>query len=322
MGQGQVVGCTSCSQTGEDGLGWDISHWEECVSVAVSGDKDAPLCSEVTTCVDAFDTLSSSGADDYAGGHAIPPPLEVPARLCSAVEPGAPLGPPKAILGSSAASSAVADLAAGGAAVQKCLKQNRSVQQLLQAFIKAVGSGVGVSLALEGVGVLVVEARLKLHPSPVLELRFNCVERLLPLSHVEDVRIERASHSASGGAWLVRLCLFDDQAFDFVFDGTQDGQREAYYMGGCLRLLVEDAKLQGVEAELQAEGRRGILARNSARVIRASSGLAAPLCSKPLTGPGVRHCHPVGRADLQRLNRDRASSTPESLVTSALPQMS
>lgn len=303
MGQAQVIACTSCSQNGDEGPGWDVAHWEECVSVAVGGDKDEAICTGMTTALSDYDGLNSPGIDP---GNSVPPPLEVPPRFFSTVEPGAPLGAPKAGSPSVVTVLSPADLAAGGAAAQTGLKHNRSVQQLLQAFIKAVGDGVGVSLALEGVGVLVVEARLNLRPLPMLQLRFNCVERVVPLGRVQDVRVERASPEGSGGAWLVRLCLDDDQAFDFVFDGTLEGEREAHYMGGCLRLLVEDAKARPVEAE----STRGILSRNSARVVRASSGLAACVALKPLTRPGTRLGVGGERAD-RGVGRPQATRSSE-----------
>jgi len=267
--------------------------------VAVGGDQDSPICSGIaSTCAD-YDNLGGPGFD--APGS-VPPPLEVPARLMSAVEPGAPLGPPRA--GSPITVVESADAAAGGAAALQGLRENRSVQQLLQAFTKAVGDGVGVSLALEGIGVLVVEARLVLRPLLVLQLRFNCVERVVPLSQVEDVRVERACSGGSSGAWLVHLGLDDDQAFDFVFDGTQQGEREAHYMGGCLRLLSEDARAQS----MKVKDARGLLARKSARVVRASSGFCTAPTLKPLVtsgaAPGLR-----GAVD----QADRVCARPQAL---------
>lgn len=296
---GQVeTSCASCSQQTDDVL--NVASWEECVSVAVAGDKEAPLCHSISAC-DRYAGSDGFVDDDEASGmpgidycdRCLPPPLEVPAGLGSAFDPGALLGPPllhQAIPSSSSSSGTLLD---GSGSDKSGLRQNQSVQQLLKAFVDAIRGGVGISLVLEGVGIIVVEARLNQQPTLSLQLRFNCIERVLPLHNIQDVTIERACPNATSSAWLVRLCLVDEQAFDFVFDGTQDGSREAHYMGSCLRLLVDDAKSMAPEVG----GGQAMFSRSSVRVVRATSTRAA--ASRSVGGGLTKHADLAARKSSQ-----------------------
>jgi len=216
---------------------------------------------------------SSEGSREPATGYLDQevPPLRVPPRLAYALEAGACLGPPSCasstrrpdgseactresndgltrsgLLGASQVSGEDVDwedqpncsesrnFATGNAWV---------VDQLVEAFTEATSSGVGVSLAIDDVGVLLVEVRFRTHPFPQLRLKFDLVERVLPLSSIEEVQISRNRTSDTGGAWLVRLQVpTQAEGFCFVFDGTDKGQAEAHYLGGCLRVISRRAR--------------------------------------------------------------------------------
>jgi len=192
------------------------------------------------------------------------PGLEVPMGLVPLLEPGAPMGPPaepKYSLGAGVGSYSVfhghggSDLDEGSpwrcrdedideedhhASLKESLAA-LSLQELMNAFVASMEGGVGLSMLFACIGILVLEVKLHLEPSLALRLKFNGIHRYVRLEDVEDLTVQRAHPGSNSGAWLVDLQLSKDGVCTFVFDSTEDGQREAHYFGGCLRSLVQGA---------------------------------------------------------------------------------
>mmetsp|Transcript_93486 Transcript_93486/g.261488 ORF Transcript_93486/g.261488 Transcript_93486/m.261488 type:complete len:262 (-) Transcript_93486:123-908(-) len=219
MGQaigGVIPGCCACTRC-------DIQPDELHVGVkrrlrvgAVLGDHAGCRDEVDSDGLHAFIEQLHSGAIDERGERRLPPPLEAAMHF---------------------------DDGAGGkrpedADVCEYSDEDSGTHPALHAFIKRMQAGVGLSLLMDGVGVLLIEARLLVGADPALVLCFNSVQRHVPLDAVEDVVVERA-HSDSG-AWLVRLVLDTAPVWTFLFDGTREGGQEAKYLGGCLRRLIED----------------------------------------------------------------------------------
>jgi len=200
------------------------------------------------------DELEALFADRSSSSRGLAPPLAVPNRLAAAMD--AAFGQPAAHGGEADSAEAfngpkrLAAVAAARAAPCFCGPNTGDGQarRALSKFIEDMRHGVSMSLLLDGVGVLLVNARLNVCGPPVLLLQFNGVERRVPLETVEQVIVERA-HKDSG-AWLVRLLLLDQTpTWTFLFDGTAAGHDEASYVGGCLRMLTEDLAGEFVQTE-------------------------------------------------------------------------
>lgn len=268
-GAAWATACSEC-QMDESNVGFadPRSHWDVCSTVC----QESP-CARVpeTLCI-GFGEADDDGREFLEDTAPPLPPLDVPRRLAYVMEPGAPLGPPR---GDDECSTAASPSAGG--VFERCVSarcceepSNRVViepapserqedngddysssrllklpvvAQLLEIFTSSVSSGVAVALAVDGIGILLIEVRLRV-PQLELRLKFELVERCIPLSTVEGVEVTR--HCLNGvdtgsGAWLVRLSVSQQQTVCFVFDGDQRGQQEAHYMGGCLRLLWKRA---------------------------------------------------------------------------------
>uniref|UniRef100_A0A7S2HBK5 Uncharacterized protein n=1 Tax=Zooxanthella nutricula TaxID=1333877 RepID=A0A7S2HBK5_9DINO len=223
-------------------------------------------------------------------------PFAVPPHVAAAVAIGGPLGPP---LPTSSGKTSDADAAkcgsasgAAGTVTEKagtsgacsasstrtplaCCTVSRDGLAVvaLQAFKAAMKDGVGLSLLFHGVGVLLVEAHLALAGEPGLVLHFNQVRRLVHLATVDSIVVERAHQDT--GAWLMRIVVCGEGAWTFLFDGTADGQKEAYYLRGCLPQLAEDAKAAAVMKPMRLQEPHVVsFQKHAARVLR--KGDAAP----------------------------------------------
>mmetsp|Transcript_61066 Transcript_61066/g.171122 ORF Transcript_61066/g.171122 Transcript_61066/m.171122 type:complete len:367 (-) Transcript_61066:114-1214(-) len=185
------------------------------------------------------------------GGRPAPPPLSVPVGLEEALCCWASIGLPSSVV--------VKDDSAVDAGCPGNAKQ-----ELLTSFVSALRSGVGLSFALDNVGVLIAEARLKwgrVCPC-ALVLRVSGVECSIPLRNL-DVTFERPiREDGPCGAWLVRLgSSLGQDGCTFVFDGTLDGQREAQYLCMCLRVLAERATMEEARTDMQQLGNSNVFAR-------------------------------------------------------------
>mmetsp|Transcript_120203 Transcript_120203/g.347371 ORF Transcript_120203/g.347371 Transcript_120203/m.347371 type:complete len:252 (-) Transcript_120203:71-826(-) len=128
-----------------------------------------------------------------------------------------------------------------------CGQREHRPHRVLRAFVQQMQAGVGLSLLLDGVGVLLVEAKLKVGSDPALVLCFNSMKRYVPLDDVEDIVVERAH--ADSGAWLVRMVLDATPMWTFLFDGTKEGRQAAVQLGYGLRLLVENTSCGVLRSE-------------------------------------------------------------------------
>jgi len=218
------------------------------------------------------------------------PGLEVPVALASLLEPGAPLGPPVRE-GATAMHQAgsipnekdegdaghlwhVPEEVAVAASPRHLLASeegsaSRGLQEeLMNVFLASMKEGVGLSMLFDCLGILVLEVRLLAAPSESLQLIFNGVRRCIPLCDVQEVHVQRAGRGSDSGAWLVDLELIKEGVCTFVFNGSEEGQRESHYFGGCLRALVYGARNRASEVARAAAKPPGLRPGSSVRSFR------------------------------------------------------
>jgi len=127
----------------------------------------------------------------------------------------------------------------------------------LQAFAQMLIDGTGLRLALDGLGMLVVEASLSEDLS-MLTLLFNSVEQRIPLASVRSVHTERGAGGAQAEgkqeatSWQVRLDLEDGQFCIFIFDGDKEGRQQAAFFSRCLGSFVQSSRFDAVKADLES----------------------------------------------------------------------
>lgn len=95
----------------------------------------------------------------------------------------------------------------GSAGSRACRAGDGGKRRALRAFIERMKGGVGLSLLMDGVGVLLIEAKLVLEEEPALLLIFSGVNRRVPLESVEDRTADQCADAVVGASMRLRFCL-------------------------------------------------------------------------------------------------------------------
>jgi len=130
---------------------------------------------------------------------------------------------------------------------------NLQTEEMVHMFAAGLISGATLQLAVDGIGTIGIELYLD-HQLANFSLIFNNVQKLVPLSTVRHVVVERTVQEDGTAKWQVRLDLQDDRYCILIFDDTPSGMQEAQHFGGCTRILSEAARFEAVKADLACLG--------------------------------------------------------------------